>query len=376
MIYYGMQENYLITVPTYNEAENIDEFLKAVFAESPAEVNVLVIDDSSPDGTARLVKKLMQEYPSRLHLMERPGKQGGASAFLQAFSWGLEHGFDAMLAMDADFSHDPHHIPQFLEAGKNNDVVIGSRLIPGGRIENRSFFRDLLSKCASGYCRVLLGAKIHDWTGGYNLWSKKALETIGVESVVTRGYSFQLEMKYKALSRGCSIVELPIVFPERKHGTSKMPPSFLAKALADVWRIRFMCKSESLQQFFKFAITGGLGTITNLLIFFLCADRLGLPEIPVSIGCFIVTSVQNYVINHKWSFALSMNKTPLSVKRWLSFLCGSLLGLAVNIAVMQIIIHSFVLPYKFIAQATGIICGMILNFFVSKFVVFRKKYVK
>jgi dolichol-phosphate mannosyltransferase len=106
-----------------------------------------------------------------------------------------------MLAMDADFSHDPQHIPQFLEKSKNTDIVIGSRLITGGRIENRSFSRDLLSKGASFYCRVLLGSQIHDWTGGYNLWSKKALETIGVESIATRGYSFQLEMKYKALSR-------------------------------------------------------------------------------------------------------------------------------------------------------------------------------
>ncbi len=363
----------LVTIPTYNEVENIDMFVKTVFDYIPKNAEILVIDDNSPDGTARCVEKLIQEYPSRLHLMKRPEKQGGASAFLQAFSWGLAHGFDSMLAMDADFSHDPQHIPQFLEKSKNTDMVIGSRLITGGRIENRSFSRDLLSKGASFYCRVLLGSQIHDWTGGYNLWSKKALETIGVESIATRGYSFQLEMKYKALSRGCTVAEIPIVFPERKHGTSKMPPSFLVKALADVWRIRFMCVNESLQQFFKFVITGGLGTITNLLIFFLCADKFGLPEIPVSIGCFLAAGTQNYVINHRWSFARVSDKTVLSIKKWFAFLCASLLGLAVNIVVMRTIIRSFVLPYKSIAQACGILCGMIINFVVSKFVVFKRK---
>ncbi|GMO58824.1 MAG: hypothetical protein Ta2G_18830 [Termitinemataceae bacterium] len=367
-----IMKNLLITVPTYNEAENIADFITAVFAQAPSQAHILIIDDNSPDGTAGLVQKFIEQYPSRLHLLERPGKQGGASAFLQAFSWAIANGFDAVLAMDADFSHDPHYIPQFLEASKNYDIVIGSRLVPGGGIENRSITRNLLSKGASFYCRVLLKPQIRDWTGGYNLWTKKALETIGVENIVTRGYSFQLEMKYKALSRGCSVKELPIVFPDRKHGKSKMPPAFLAKALADVWRIRFMCCNESVKQFLKFAITGGLGTITNLVIFFLCADKADLPEIPVSIICFIIAGTQNYTINHRWSFANNMNKTPLSIQKWFSFLCGSLAGLAINIMVMQSIIQNFSLPYKFIAQGCGIACGMVINFTISKLFVFRR----
>ncbi|MDR2864546.1 MAG: glycosyltransferase family 2 protein [Spirochaetaceae bacterium] len=363
----------LVAIPTYNEAENIELFVKTVFEYIPANAEILVIDDNSPDGTAQLVEKLILNYQERLHIIKRPGKQGGASAFLESFSWGLEHGFDGILAMDADFSHDPQFIPHFLDARKNYDFVIGSRLVSGGRIENRSFMRDLLSKSASLYCRILLGCGIRDWTGGYNFWSKKALEKINIASIVTRGYSFQLEMKYKAVSRGCSAVEIPIVFPERKHGVSKMPPSFLLKALADVWRIRFICVNESIQQFIKFAVTGGLGTITNLAIFFLCVDKLAAPEIPVSIGCFLIAGTQNYIINHKWSFARNTEKTPLSVKKWGAFLCASLLGLAVNIVVMQSIIHHVILPYKFIAQACGIVCGMMLNFIISKLFVFRRK---
>jgi dolichol-phosphate mannosyltransferase len=234
----SLRQSILICVPTYNEAENIKPFIGAVFDNAPPWADVLVIDDNSPDGTANMAESLVVKYKKRLHILKRPGKQGGASAFLQAFEWGIARGYDAMLAMDADFSHDPKYIPHILAKVGEYDVVIGSRLVKGGGIENRSFLRDIISRGASVYCRVLLSSSVKDWTGGYNLWSRRALEKIGIPSVFTRGYSFQIEMKYKASRADCAIAEIPVVFPDRRRGTSKMSPSYFVKALVDVWRIK------------------------------------------------------------------------------------------------------------------------------------------
>ncbi|MDR2718817.1 MAG: glycosyltransferase family 2 protein [Treponema sp.] len=361
----------LVIIPTYNEADNIQNLIQAVFTVIPPNGEILVVDDNSPDGTAEIVEKTAAEYSCRLHILKRPEKQGGASAFLQGFAWGIERGCDAMLAMDADFSHDPRYIPMLLEKANDHDVVLGSRLVKGGGIENRTFARNLISHGASLYCKFLLAAPIKDWTGGYNLWSKKALSKIGLKSIVTRGYSFQIEMKYKAFKAGCKITEVPIIFPDRKYGVSKMPASYLVKALFDVWRIKCMRMNNGIKQFIKFGITGGLGTVTNLVLFFLCADKAGLPEIPVSIGCFFIAGTQNYIINHNWSFANNTGTAKVSVKRWALFLVSSLAGLSVNITVMKCMIMNFYLPYKFIAQACGIAAGMVINFLFSKFVVFR-----
>jgi dolichol-phosphate mannosyltransferase len=309
----------LIIIPTYNEAENITPLIDAVFAIVPKETEILVVDDNSPDGTAEAVEKIIIRYPGRLHILKRPGKQGGASAFLQSFAWGIERNYETMLAMDADFSHDPKYIPTLLENADECDVVLGSRLIKGGGIVNRTLMRNFISLGASLYCRFLLAAPIKDWTGGYNLWSRNALLKIGLKSIATRGYSFQIEMKYKAFMAGCKITEIPIIFPDRKYGVSKMPASYFVKALVDVWHIKLMFLNNSIKQFIKFGITGGIGTITNLILFFLFADRIGLPEIPVSIGCFSVAGTQNYIINHKWSFANAIVASKLSIRKWTFF---------------------------------------------------------
>lgn len=370
----------LVCVPTYNEAENIEAFINAVFDNSPAGVDMLVMDDSSPDGTADIVEGLILKYQGlvksrHLRLIKRPGKQGGASAFLQSFDYGLKHGYDAMLAMDADFSHDPKYIPRILAKADSCDVVIASRLVKGGGIENRSFLRNVISSGASLYCRALLTPRIRDWTGGYNLWSKRALEKTGIPSIFTRAYSFQIEMKYKAFLAGCEIAEIPVIFPDRTRGASKMPAVYFITALADVWRIKFFrVKNNLVKQVFKFAVTGGLGTITNLALFFLFVDVLELPPIPVSVGCFLISGAQNYIIHHKWSFIENTRKTPPSLKKFLVFICSALLGLGVNIFVMNTMLKHILLPYKAIAQGCGILAGMVINFAAAKFIVFRKKH--
>jgi putative flippase GtrA len=281
-----------------------------------------------------------------------------------------------MLAMDADFSHDPQYIASILAKADEYDVVIGSRFIgKGDKIKNRSFLRNIISHGASLYCRILLTPSIKDWTGGYNLWSKKALARIDIASIFTRAYSFQIEMKYKAVQSDCTVAEIPIIFHDRVRGLSKMPPAYLIKALIDVWRIKFYhSRNDLIKQIFKFAVTGGLGAITNLLLFFLFVDIAKLSAIPVSIACFLISGTQNYYLHHKWSFAQSTRGTALSMQKWLLFLFSALLGLSVNVALVSIMLQTLVLPYKVIAQACGILAGMAINFMAAKFVVFRRKY--
>jgi dolichol-phosphate mannosyltransferase len=226
----------LVIIPTYNEIENIESIIDSVFQYAP-ESNILIIDDNSPDGTAALVEKRI-EGNSSLHIIKRNGKQGGATAFLEGFAWGINNSFDILLAMDADFSHDPKYIPQMLKEIETTDLVIGSRNVPGGGIENRSWIRNILTKGGSLYCRIILKCPIHDITGGYNMWRKTTLEKIRLDSVVSRGYSFQIEMKYKTYRKDCRIIEIPIIFPDREKGKSKMSCSFMLKALGDVWKIR------------------------------------------------------------------------------------------------------------------------------------------
>jgi len=226
----------LIIIPTYNEKENIIQLVKSILNIIP-DAHILIIDDNSPDGTADEVNAVFSEN-TFLHIIKRNGKQGVASAFLMGFSWGIENGFEILLAMDADFSHNPKYIPNMLKEIENTDLVIGSRNIKGGGIENRTFLRNLLTKCASIYCRVLLRCPIMDITGGYNMYRKSTLERIGLESIVSRGYSFQIEIKYKAYRNKCRIIEIPIIFPNRTKGQSKMSGFFLLKALVDVWKIR------------------------------------------------------------------------------------------------------------------------------------------
>lgn len=228
--------NVLIVIPTYNEIENIEPLISSVFSSAP-EAHILVVDDNSPDGTAAAVEAIAQGK-SALHILKRSGKQGVASAFLQGFSWGISNGFDILLAMDADFSHDPKYIPLMLKEIETADLVIGSRNVPGGGIENRTWIRNILTKGGALYCQFILNCPIRDFTGGYNMWRKTTLEKIGFESIVSRAYSFQIEMKYKAYRSQCRIVEIPIIFPDRKKGQSKMSGSFLLKALGDVWKIR------------------------------------------------------------------------------------------------------------------------------------------
>jgi dolichol-phosphate mannosyltransferase len=228
----------LIVVPTYNELENIQNLTQSVMKVIPSNVDLLVVDDNSPDGTGKLVDSLSQQNP-RIHVLHRPKKMGLGTAYVNGFNWGLERGYDALIEMDADFSHDPKYLPRMLELLEINDVVIGSRYVAGGGTVNWGVGRKILSRGGSVYSRLILGASIRDFTGGFNGWRRKVIESVDLPSLRSDGYSFQIELKYRAFLRGFKITEFPIVFEDRKIGKSKMHRRIVIEALLRVWGFRF-----------------------------------------------------------------------------------------------------------------------------------------
>ncbi len=227
----------LVCIPTYNECENILPIIESVLRENP-ETNILVIDDNSPDGTGALVQKLMLTNKN-VHLLARPGKQGLGKAYLAGFEWGLQKAFDVIVEMDADFSHRAVDLKKILEATLTNDFVIGSRYVAGGGTIHWGFVRKLISRGGSLYSRLILGYPVNDWTGGFNAWTRKVLEQIDLEKVASEGYSFQIELKYRACKKNFQFKEVPILFEDRRVGQSKMRAQIVVEALWRVWTMRF-----------------------------------------------------------------------------------------------------------------------------------------
>lgn len=228
----------LVIVPTYNERENIAPLLDRLLA-LPWRVDVLIVDDNSPDGTAGIVVERQKTEP-RLHLLQRPGKLGLGSAYRDGFRFALDHGAEHIFEMDADFSHDPDAIGRFLEAIQDADIVLGSRYIPGGRVENWPFSRWLLSYSANLYSRFVTGLPVADATGGFKCFRRRALEGVRLDAVRSEGYGFQIEMSYRCWRRGFRIREIPITFVDRRAGVSKMSRRIIWEAAGMVWRLRWL----------------------------------------------------------------------------------------------------------------------------------------
>ena len=228
---------YLICIPTYNEKDNIAPIIAAVLKNNP-QVEILVADDNSPDGTGAIVKTLQASEP-RVHLLSRPGKQGLGKAYLAAFAWGLEQGFDFIVEMDADFSHRPEDLVKILAATASSDFVVGSRYTKGGAVQNWSLLRKIISRGGSLYARIILGFPLKDWTGGFNAWSRQTLLGMSLNDVKSEGYSFQIELKFRALRRSFKGTEVPILFEDRRAGQSKMSMKIVVEAFYRVWLMRF-----------------------------------------------------------------------------------------------------------------------------------------
>jgi dolichol-phosphate mannosyltransferase len=219
----------LVIIPTYNERENIGQIVPAVLSITTADTEVLIVDDNSPDGTADVVRQL-QSQNSRVHLLLRQKKEGLGRAYIAGFRWGLENGFDILTEMDADFSHRPADLVKVLAEAQRNDFAVGSRYVPGGSTVNWGFLRKLISKGGSLYSRLILGFPLRDWTGGFNAWNRRVLEQMGLENVQSNGYSFQIELKYRALKLGFKGIEVPILFEDRRVGQSKMSLKIVLEA--------------------------------------------------------------------------------------------------------------------------------------------------
>ena len=232
----------VVIIPTYNEKENIENIVRAVLALQPHTFNVLIIDDGSPDGTAAIVKRLMEgDCAGRLFLVERSGKLGLGTAYIAGFKWAIEHGYDYIFEMDADFSHDPNDLPRLYDACAKDgyDVAIGSRYVTGVNVVNWPMGRVLMSYYASKYVRLVTGLPIHDTTAGFKCYRRRVLETIDLDAIRFKGYAFQIEMKFTAYKLGFKVKEVSVIFVNRQLGTSKMSGGIFGEALFGVMRLRW-----------------------------------------------------------------------------------------------------------------------------------------
>ena len=226
--------NKIIIIPTYNEEENIE---KIIFEIQKLNCPLLVVDDNSVDKTREIVEKYVDD--KNIFILKRAGKMGLASAYIDGFRFAIQKGFDCFIEMDADFSHNPKYLSTMFKELEENDVVIGSRNVKSGGVLGWSFLRNFISKGGSIYSQLVLNCPIKDLTGGFNGWKKEVLDSIGLENIISKGYCFQIEMKYRAFKKGFKIKEFPIIFEDRKFGKSKMSKAIFFEALLNVLKIRF-----------------------------------------------------------------------------------------------------------------------------------------
>jgi dolichol-phosphate mannosyltransferase len=240
--------NITVVIPTYNEADNLPAISAELLTLDVDDLEILVIDDASPDGTGQIAEDLAKRYPNRIHVIHRQGKLGLGTAYIQGFTWALEHGANYIIQMDADFSHSPNYIPQFIELIKNYDVVVGSRYVPGGQLDERwGWGRWFLSWWANSvWIRIILGLKTKDATAGFKCWRRSALERIGLERIRSNGYVFQVEMCYISEKLGFRITEIPIYFEDRRIGQSKMSVPVKLEAALRVFEIRWRHRVKGL----------------------------------------------------------------------------------------------------------------------------------
>jgi len=231
----------MVVIPTYNEADNLPTMSAELLTLGIQDLEILFVDDNSPDGTGQVAERLTEQYPGRIHVLHRPGKLGLGTAYLTGFRYALDRGAALVVQMDADFSHSPQYIVKFVEAIKNCDVVIGSRYVSGGRLDERwSWWRYFLSWWANSiYTRLILGLKVKDTTAGFKCWRRATLEGIGLDRVRSNGYVFQVEMAYLTEKLGYRFCEIPIYFEDRRIGQSKMTVPVKIEAALRTWQIRW-----------------------------------------------------------------------------------------------------------------------------------------
>lgn len=228
-----------VIVPTYNEAQNLPRLLEQVFSLGIDGINIIIVDDNSPDGTGNLAEDLAKKYPGRMEIIHRKGKMGLASAYIAGFRLALERGAEAIFEMDADFSHSPEYLPRFLEKLENCDVVVGSRYIRGAALDPHwGLWRKFVSRAGNSYVRLVTGLKVKDTSSGFKCFRRRVLEGLALDSIRSEGYAFQIEVAYMCQKKGYKVEEVPIFFSQRASGKSKMSSKILLESLWRPWRLR------------------------------------------------------------------------------------------------------------------------------------------
>ncbi|MFP4523935.1 MAG: GtrA family protein [Candidatus Woesearchaeota archaeon] len=364
-----------IIIPTYNEAANIEPLLKEIFTVTKAikgwEAHVLIVDDKSPDGTGKLVKKLQKKH-ARLHLLEGR-KQGLGVAYIR----GMRHAMktlkpDAVFEMDADHSHPPALLPRFLkEVERGADFVIGSRYIPGGGTPQWPVKRRLMSKGANFLARVIAGLYgVKDCTSGYRCISTKLLKRIDLKRLGAKGYSFQMNLLSQAIRKGGRVKEIPLVFHDRQQGESKMRFSDIAEFFLNAVKLRL----QTWERFIKFAIVGGTGVLVNMGVLAAVTELAGVTYQVSSLIAIETAIIWNFFLNHKWTFRKSTNPSSTFVKL-LKFNAVSIVGAAINWGVLVLLTEAFGVFYL-LSNLAGIAVAVVWNYLANAHYTWRDAPVK
>lgn len=361
----------LIVIPTYNERDNVSPIIERAHRAEP-EADVLVVDDNSPDGTGDLADRLAAS-DLRIHVLHRAGKEGLGAAYRAGFAWGLARDYDRLVEMDADGSHDPAHLPALLAALDDFDAALGSRWVPGGRTVGWPLRRRLLSRAGSAYARLMLGLRQRDVTGGYRAYRAEALRAIEPATITSRGYSFQIEMLWRAVSRGMRVTEVPITFAERVHGTSKMSGAIAAEAMrkVTVWGLQ----RPIVAQIVAFLAVGLVGVLVDLVSFNLLRATILAPA-HVNGGAILAKTISstlailtNWIGNRSWTFR-ARRRTDVA-REGVEFFLASALGAVVALLTLGFSHYVLGLRAPLADNISANLIGLALGSAV-RFVAYRK----
>jgi len=357
----------LVIIPTYNEAQNICQLLEKILGLKIKGLDILVVDDSSPDGTGILVEKFREKsaYKKQIFLLTRKYKEGLGKAYLAGFSWALARGYERIITMDADFSHDPKYLPKLLSEAKDDTVIVGSRYIKGGKVKGWGTIRYLNSLGANIMSRLLLGLKARDVTAGYKCYPASFLKSINLKTLVSSGYAFQVEILLIAQNQGFKIKEIPIVFIDRRAGESKIAGE-LFRSVGVV--LQLFLKRKTVRQLIKFAIVGISGTIIDFFIYFLATRIFNLFYLLAKTISFLLAVLNNYLWNRLWTFRSQEKNKLLELSR---FGLTSLIGLGLNTLIMYICVEKIKI-YDIASWFFATLFVFFWNFTINKFWVFKK----
>jgi len=364
----------ICVIPTYNEKENIINLLKTIFKLKISNLDILVVDDNSPDKTSQIVKLYLKEnkLENRIFVLDRTKKEGLGRAYVAGFKWALSKKYNKIISMDADFSHDPKYLPELLKKSEDYDVVIGSRYIKDGKIVGWQWFRYLNSWGANFMTRMLLGLKPKDATAGFKCYSDNFLTKINLDNIISSGYAFQVEMINLAQENGFSITEIPITFVDRRVGQSKISGE-LRRSIKAVFEL--MKRKKFYRQFIKFGVVGLTGTLIDLGIYNILALIFGINIYFARTISFILAATNNYILNRRWTFR---NKNKNVAKQFSKFFLISLAGLGLNLIIMKfcqqlvVNVHSEFLKLN-IPVIIAIVIVLFWNFFINKYWTFKEK---